>query len=75
MIVKNRLVNKIIVKNRTNLIDYFYFSALDIWGIDTLIRKPARQTRFTNTYNNKIGQECTEQGDTSQNQRALKHIL
>ncbi len=40
--VKKELVNKIIVDNRTDLVDHPYFLTLDIRDIDNRTNKPAR---------------------------------
>ena len=40
--VKKELVNKIIVENRTDLVNYPYFLALDIWDIDGQSGKPTK---------------------------------
>ena len=73
--VKKELVNKIIVDNRTDLVDHPYFLTLDIRDIDNRTNKPARRTRVINAYDNRVGQGCTWEGNTTRNRRALEDIL
>ena len=72
--VKTELMSKILVDNRTNLVDHPYFLVLDIRDIDSRTNKPARQIRVVNLYNNRVGQRCTWEGSTRQNRRALENI-
>lgn len=73
--VKKDLANKIIVENRTDLVDHPYFVALDIRDIDRQSNKPTRRTRVINIYDNRVGQGCTWVGYTPQNRRAMEDIL
>lgn len=43
--VEKELVNKIIVDNTTDLVDYSYFLTLDKQNIDSQTNKPAGRTR------------------------------
>lgn len=52
MIVIKELVNKILVENKTDLVNHPYFLILDIGDINTQLNKPISQTRVVNTYNN-----------------------
>ena len=40
--VKKELMSRIVVDNRTDLVDHPYFLVLDIQDIDSLTNKPAR---------------------------------
>lgn len=62
--VKKELVSRIVVDNRTDLVDHPYFLALDIRDIDSRTDKPARQTRVVNSYDNRVGQGCIGKGPT-----------
>lgn len=53
MTVKKKFVDQIIVKNLIDLIDHFYFLALDIWEIDSQ-RRPGRQIKVVNIYDNQV---------------------
>ena len=72
--VKKELMGKIIVENRTDLIDHPYFLALDIRDMDSQLTKPARPTRVVNAYENQVGQRYTWQGNTPRSRRALEDI-
>lgn len=72
--IKKELVSRIVVDNRTDLVDHPYFLALDIRDIDSRTNKPARQTRVVNSYDNRVGQGCTWEEGTPQNRRALEDI-
>lgn len=73
--VKKELMSRIVVGNRTDLVDHPYFLALDIRDIDSRKNKPARRTRVVNSYDNRVGQGCTWEGSTPRNRRALEDIL
>lgn len=73
--MKKELVNKIIVEDRTHLVDHPYFLALDIRDMDSRLNKPARRTRVVNAYDNRVGQGCTWEGNPPHNQRALEDII
>lgn len=53
------MVDKIIVENRTDLIDCPYVQASDIRDLDSWFNKLARQTRVDNVYDNQVSQEYT----------------
>lgn len=73
--IKKELVNKIIVDNRTDLVDHPYFLTLDIRDVDSRTNKPARRTRVVNAYDNRVGQGCTWEENTPQTRRALEDIV
>ncbi len=73
--IKKELVSRIVVDNRTDLVDQPYFLALDIRDIDSRTNKPARRMRVVNSYDNRVKQGCTWEGGTPQNRRALEDIL
>ena len=70
--VKKELRNKIIVENRTDLVDYLYLVALDIWDIDKQSNRLTSRTRVINIYDNRVGQRCTWVRYTSRNRSALE---
>lgn len=55
--MKIELVDRIIVENRTDLIDHPYFLALEIRNRDSWLKKPTREIRVVNAYDNQVGQE------------------
>lgn len=71
--IKKELVDKIIVENRTYLIDHPYFLALDIREIDSQTRSRKR-TRVVNVYDNQVRQGHTWQSNTLCSRRALEDI-
>lgn len=73
--VKKELVNKIMVENKTDLVDHPYFLALDIRDMDSRLNKPARRTRVVNAYDNRVGQGGTWEGNTPRNRRVLDDII
>lgn len=66
-------MDKIIVENRTDLIDHHYFLGLDIPEIDGQSRS-GRRTRVVNVYDNQVGQGHTWQGNTLNRRRAFEDI-
>ena len=59
MALKKELVNKIIIENWTDLLNYPYFLALDILDVEDQSWKPTRRTRVVNIYGNCVGQRYT----------------
>ncbi len=53
--VKKELRDKIIVDNRTDLIDHPYLLTLDILDVDNWTNKPVRPTQVINGYDNHVG--------------------
>lgn len=49
-VVKKELTNRIIVENKSDLVDYLYFLALDIWEINNKSENSTKQTRVGNVY-------------------------
>ena len=68
-------MNKIIVENRSDLVNHPYFLALDIRDVDGQSDNPTRRTRVVNIYDNRVGQRCMWEGETPQNRRALEDIV
>lgn len=73
--VKKELVNKIMVENRTNLVNHLYFLVLDIRDLDGKSYRPTRRARVINIYDNRVGQGCTWERETPQNCRAIGDII
>lgn len=55
--MKIELVDRIIVENRTDLIDHPYFLALEIRDRDSRLKKPTREIKVVNAYDNQVGQK------------------
>ena len=53
--VRKDLLDKIIVEYRTDLINYPYFTLLEVWKLDQQLKWPGRKTRVLNVYDNRIG--------------------
>ena len=56
--VKKDLLNKTVVKNRTNLISHLYVMVLDITEGEIYGKGKKRKTRIVNIYKNKLGQKA-----------------
>lgn len=56
--VRIDILNKVIVKNQTNLIRYLYYIILDIRELNLVFEKYSKKTRAINLYNIKIGFVC-----------------
>ena len=65
--VKKELANRIIVENRSDLVNHPYFLTLDIREMDSQSKRLARRTRVVNVYDNRVGQGSTWEGDTPRN--------
>lgn len=53
--VKKELANRIILENRSNLVDNHYALILDIKKRDNKYKKSVRHTRVVNIYDNWVG--------------------
>lgn len=56
MAVKKDILSKIVIKNRTNLVDHPYCIVLDVREFHQKSGKFLKTTRIVNLYDNKIGQ-------------------
>lgn len=54
--IKKDLLNKIIVENQIDLVNYPYSMVLDITKREILAKKQKRKTRIFNVYDNKLGE-------------------
>jgi hypothetical protein len=54
IIIRKDLQNNLIIEPRTDLINYSYALALDIWDIHYITRRKIKRTRLINVYNNII---------------------
>ena len=55
IVVKKYILNKIIIENWTDLVNYPYYIILDIREYNPTSGKYLRKTRVVNVYDNKIG--------------------
>ncbi len=72
--VRKDILNKVIVKNRTNLVSHPYCIVLDIRELNSVSGEYSRKTRVVNLYDNKIGNGCVWQGSSSTICRAIQDI-
>lgn len=52
--IKKNILNKIIVKNWTDLVSHLYYLVLDIREYNPVFRKYSKKIRVINLYDNKI---------------------
>ena len=64
-------MDKLVVENRTDLVNHPYFIFLEIRKLDQLSRKHERKTQALNVYDNCVGQGCTWNG----NNLCIRYIL
>ena len=57
--VRKDILNKIVVENRSDLVDHPYFLAMDIRELGRTTKTPGRRTRLVNAYNNIVGRGHT----------------
>ncbi len=57
--IRKDLTDKLVVENRTDLVNHPNFILLEIWELDQQSKKPRRKTRALNVYDNRVGQGCT----------------
>lgn len=55
MAVKKDLLDKIILKHRTDLVTHPYFILLEIWNLDQQSKRLERKTQVFNIYDNQVG--------------------
>lgn len=67
-------MNKLIVENRMDLVDYPYFIILETWKLDQQSKKPGKKTRTLNVYYNRISHNCTWSGNDPYIRRALEDV-
>lgn len=68
------MLNKIIIKNRIDLISYFYYMLINIIKFKTFLGMYKRKTRVINIYNNKIRKNQKWQSLNSKKKYILKNI-
>lgn len=73
--VKKDILNKVIIKNWTDLVSHLYCIVLDIREFNPVSRKYSRRTRVDNFYDNKIGNGCVWQRSSSKIQQAIQDVL
>ena len=56
-IIKNNILDRIIIDNQIDLTNYSYYFCLDIKEFDLKSEEILRKTRIVYLHNNKIGQE------------------
>lgn len=74
MVVKKKLTNKIIIKNRSDLIDHSYFLALGFEKIDGQSENLAKWAKVMNIYDNRVEEKYTWEQNTPWNWRVLEDI-
>ena len=72
--IRKDLTDKLVVENRTDLVNHPYFILLEIWELDQQSKKPGRKTRALNVYDNRVGQGCTWSGGNPCIRRALQDV-
>lgn len=72
--IRKDLTDKLVVENRTDLVNHLYFILLEIWELDQQSKKPGRKTRALNVYDNRVGQSCTWSGGNPCIRRTLKDV-
>lgn len=56
--IRKNILNKIIIKNWTDLVSHPYYIVLDIRKLNLVFGKSSRMTKVVNLYNNKINNRC-----------------
>ena len=69
------ILNKVVIKNRTDLVSLSYCIVVDIRESHLVFRKYARRTRVVNLYDNKIGEGYLWQGLSLTIKQAIQDIF
>ncbi len=72
--VQKELTDKIVLQNRTDLVNHPYVMLLEIRELDPRSKKSGRKTRVVNVYNNRVGRVCRWDSGISCTRRALEDI-
>ena len=72
--IRKDLMDKLVVENRTDLVNHPYFILLEIRELDQRSKKPGRKTRALTVYDNRVGQGCTWSGNNPRIRRALEDL-
>jgi hypothetical protein len=64
----------VITESRSDLVNYPYFLAIDVWKLYLQSKQKRRKTRLINCYDNRIGPNIIYQGDIDSNRRAIEDI-
>lgn len=72
--VRKDLLDKIVVKYMTDLVNHLYFVFLEIWDLNQQTKWPGQKTQVFNVYDNRVGQGCTWYGHNLRVRQALKNI-
>ena len=72
--IRKDLMDKLVIENRTDLVNHPYFILLEIWELDQLSKKPRRKTRALNVYDNRVGQGCTWNVNNPRIRRTLEDL-
>lgn len=54
IIVRKNILNKTIIRNLTDFVNYFYYIILDITKLETILGRYKRKTKVVNIYDNKV---------------------
>lgn len=65
IVVKKNILNKVIIENRIDFVNYPYCIILDTKELNQVLRQYLRRTRIVNLYDNKIGWGCIWQRSNS----------
>ena len=57
--IRKDLIDKLIMENKTDLVNHLYFILREIWELDQLSKKLGRKTRALNIYYNYVSCSCT----------------
>lgn len=71
--VKKDLGGRLIVENRSDLVNHPYIQVFDVWELDSS-RKKKRKTRIVNVYDNWVGEGQIWRGITNERRRAINDV-
>ena len=74
IIIRKDLINRIVIKKRSDLVDHLYLIILDIKDLNQKIRIPIRRIRVMNVYDQVIGREYTYLEAYVRRRRTIKDI-
>ena len=74
IIIRKNLINRIVIKKRSDLIDHPYLIVLNIGDFNQKTRIPIRRIKVINIYNQIIGREYTQLGAYLRKRRAMEDI-
>ena len=72
--IKKDLVNRVVIKKRSDLVNHPYVMTLDIKDLDQKTRLPSKRIRVVNVYDQVIGREYTYLGAYARRRRAIEDV-